>query len=270
MSGDWLAALAACRGAREAAVLVTVAAVEGSAPREAGAKMLVTAARQAGTIGGGTLEFETVQRARRLLRDGARSPVLETLPLGPALGQCCGGKVTLLLEPVLPPGLTLYLFGAGHVGREVASVLGGLPGIAIQWIDPREDEFPAAVPTGIRRIVSDVPEAEVLEAPADAAFLVMTHSHELDLRLVETVLRRGAFRWLGLIGSATKRARFEKRLAARGLDPARLSCPVGVAGIRDKHPRAIAIAVAADILRLAELPCLAPIPVAAAAVAVRD
>jgi len=185
-----------------------------------------------------------------MLRDGTRAPVLESVPLGPALGQCCGGRVTLLWEPVRPPGLTLCLFGAGHVGREVVSVMAGLPDVRILWIDAREDQFPDPVPDGAVRIVSDVPEAEVLDAPDDAAFLVMTHSHDLDLRLVETVLRRGRFRWLGLIGSATKRARFERRLAARGLEAARLTCPIGVPGVAGKHPRAIAIAVAAQLLQL--------------------
>jgi xanthine dehydrogenase accessory factor len=153
---------------------------------------------------------------------------------------------------VLPPALVLYLFGAGHVGREVASVLSGLPGLRLAWIDPRDDQFPDPVPPGATKLVSDVPEAEVLEAPDGAAFLVMTHSHDLDLRLVETVLRRGRFRWLGLIGSDTKRVRFERRLRAKGLDPNRLVCPVGVDGIRDKHPRAIAVSVAAQILQMAE------------------
>jgi xanthine dehydrogenase accessory factor len=254
MSGDWLAALAEARDRGEAAAIVTVLAVEGSAPREAGAKLVVTAARQAGTIGGGTLEHRAVERARRLLQDGARAPVAEEIPLGPALGQCCGGRVTLLWEVVAPPSATLCLFGAGHVGREVVSVLAGVPGVRILWVDPRADQFPAEIPPGVVRVVSESPEAEVLDAPDGAAFLVMTHSHDLDQRLVEAVLRRGGQRWLGLIGSATKRARFERRLAAKGLDPARLVCPVGVPGIADKHPRAIAIAVAAEILQVLSPP----------------
>lgn len=249
MAGDWLSALQACRDAGEAAVLVTVVIVEGSTPREPGTKMAVTAARQSGTIGGGMLEHQAVQRARRMLREGARAPAVEELPLGPALGQCCGGRVTLMFEPVVPPSSTLYLFGAGHVGREVVEVLSGLPDLRIVWVDGRDEQFPADLPDGVRRVVSELPEAEALEAPAGSAFLVMTHSHDLDFRLVETVLRRGGHRWLGLIGSATKRARFLRRLQARGLDGRGLVCPIGIGGIRDKHPRAIAIAVAAQLLR---------------------
>lgn len=256
MAADWLSALLACRDGGEAAVLVTVAACEGSAPRGPGTKMVVTAARQHGTIGGGTLEHRAVQGARRMLRDGARVPAFEDLPLGPALGQCCGGRVTLMFEPVVPPSSTLYLFGAGHVGREVVDVLSGLPDLRIVWVDGRDEQFPADLPDGVRRVVSDLPEAEALEAPAGSAFLVMTHSHDLDFRLVETVLRRGGHSWLGLIGSATKKARFLRRLEARGLDAQGLVCPIGVEGIRDKHPRAIAIAVAAQVLQ-----ALAPAPV---------
>jgi xanthine dehydrogenase accessory factor len=249
VAGDWLNALQACRDAGEGAVLVTIVAVAGSAPREPGAKMVVAAARQHGTIGGGMLEHQAVQRARRMLREGVCVPAVEELPLGPALGQCCGGRVTLMLEPVVPPSSTLYLFGAGHVGREVVAVLSGLPDLLIVWIDGRDGQFPAELPDGVRRIVSELPEAEALEAPAGSAFLVMTHSHDLDFRLVETVLRRGEHRWLGLIGSATKRARFLRRLQARGLDGDSLVCPIGIEGIRGKHPRTIAIAVAAQLLR---------------------
>jgi xanthine dehydrogenase accessory factor len=256
MSGDWLEALARSRSQGMPAVLVTVASAEGSAPREAGAKMVVTADGLFGTIGGGTLEFQAAARARALLEAGASAPVLEELPLGPALGQCCGGRVVLLLEPVRPPARTLYLFGAGHVGREVADVLGGVPDLRLVWIDGREGQFPDVdAPPGERRLVSEQPESEVPDAPAGSLFLVMTHSHDLDFRLVETILRRDDFSWLGLIGSETKCARFARRLAAKGLDPARMVCPIGIPGIAGKHPRVIAVSVAAQILGLmADLP----------------
>lgn len=247
---DWLSALVDCRGRGEAAVLVTVAGSQGSAPREAGAKMLVTSTRLAGTIGGGALEHGAVQHARSLLRDGAVAPVLDDVPLGPALGQCCGGKVVLMFDPIRPPATTLYLFGAGHVGREVVAVLAPVPDLRIVWIDGRDDQFPPDPPPGVRCLVSDLPEAEALEAPPGAMALVMTHSHDLDLRLVETMLRRGDFGWLGLIGSATKRARFVRRLEAKGLDCSRLVCPIGLEGIGGKHPRTIAVSVAAQLLQV--------------------
>ena len=251
MSGDWLEALARIRSRGEPAVIVTVAEAEGSAPREAGAKMVVTSAGLHGTIGGGMLEFQAAARARALLEAGSPSPVLEDLPLGPALGQCCGGRVTLLLEPVLPPAGTLYLFGAGHVGREIVDVLRGVPGLRLVWVDEREGEFPdAEAPAGECWLAGARPEAEAMDAPAGSLFLVMTHSHDLEFRLVETILRRGDFRWLGLIGSETKRARFARRLVAKGLDPARVACPIGIPGIKGKHPRVIAVSVAAQILGL--------------------
>lgn len=252
MGGDWLAALARSRSQGVPAVLVTVATAEGSTPREVGAKMVVTADGLFGTIGGGTLEVQAAARARTLLEEGASTPVLEDLPLGPALGQCCGGRVLLLLEPVRPPARVLYLFGAGHVGCEVADVLRGVPDLRLVWVDGREGQFPVTEsPPGERRVVGDRPEAEVAEAPEGSLFLVMTHSHDLDFRLVETILRRGGFDWLGLIGSETKRARFARRLSAKGLDPARVTCPIGVPGIAGKHPRVIAVSVVAQILALA-------------------
>ena len=246
---DWLDVLAGLRAAGTPAVLVTVVAARGSTSREAGAKMVVTAEGHVGTIGGGRLEYDAAAEARVLISARAAEPVLREIPLGPALGQCCGGAADLLFEPFVPAALPLYLYGAGHVGRTLVDVLAGLP-VAVTWIDAREDQFPTATPANVRVLASAMPEAEADESPEDACHLVMTHSHDLDQRIVEAVLRRGRFRWLGLIGSATKRARFESRLRARGLDPFPLVCPVGVPGIADKHPRAIAVAVAEQLLML--------------------
>lgn len=251
---DWLDALADFRRRGEACVLVTVVAAEGSTPREAGAKMVISAQRAIGTIGGGTLELQAAETARGLLASGAGRPTLREYPLGPALGQCCGGAVSLLFEPFRRARLDLLVFGAGHVGTELVAVLGDLP-ISTTWIDQRAERFPPTLPPTVRPCVTDIPEAEIADAPADAAYLVMTHSHDLDLRLVEAVLRRGDFRYLGLIGSATKRARFVRRLGAKGIGTellSRMTCPVGIDGIKDKHPRAIAIAVAAELLRIAD------------------
>lgn len=247
----WLATLDAARRAGEPCVMVTVAETKGSAPREAGAKMIVFADRQVGTIGGGTLELTAAEMARRALKDGTEEPRLEPLPLGPALGQCCGGHVTLLLEPVLPVAATLLLFGAGHVGRELVSVLDGLP-IAIRWIDGRANEMPDRVPDHVVKRVTDTPLIDVENAPVGALYLIMTHDHALDLELVEAVLRRGDAGWIGLIGSASKRARFSRQLEARGLSMAGVTSPIGVPGIRSKHPRAIAVSTGAQLLSVIE------------------
>ncbi len=267
---------------------VVVAAVHGSAPREAGAAMLVWADGQAGTIGGGALEWEAVAQARALIATGTRR--VDRIALGPARGQCCGGAVTLwtevwdrvpdgpvvargpgamplavarvmdrarrqgdlpatqivqgwLVEPVAVPRRHLWVWGAGHVGRAVVAVMAPLPGVAVTWADVARDRYPAEIPAGVALAGIDaVP-------PPDAEHLVMTFSHALDLEICHRLLGHG-FRSLGLIGSATKAARFRSRLAALGHAPAgiaRIACPIGDPGL-GKHPQAIAVGVAAAFL----------------------
>jgi xanthine dehydrogenase accessory factor len=248
---DWLDTLSALRARSEAAVLVTVVEALGSTPRDAGTKMVVTAGALHGTIGGGNLEHKAIGEARRLLERGDVLPRMREFPLGPLLGQCCGGSTSILFEPMLPVTRRLWLFGAGHVGRATVDVLAGLP-VAVDWVDPRATEFPASVPAGVRVRVEDDPAALVPTMPAGAAVLVMTHSHALDEAIVAAALARDDIAFVGLIGSDTKRARFAKRLRAQGLPLERLVCPIGVEGIADKHPRAIAIATAAQLLAVWE------------------
>lgn len=241
------------------AILVTVVATRGSTPREPGAAMRVDARRVEGTIGGGALEWRAIVEAKAMLAAGEIRRELD-LPLGPELGQCCGGRVRLRLEatdqPFAPPlpadALDLVLFGAGHVGRALVRVLEVHP-CRIRWIDPRAELLPEVPSANVTPIPSALPVHEVARGPQRAAWLVMTHSHELDLDLCEAILRRGDARFVGLIGSATKRARFETRLVARGLTPdtlRRLTCPIGLPGIAGKHPGTIAIATAAQLLAL--------------------
>jgi xanthine dehydrogenase accessory factor len=247
------------------AVEVLVTAAQGSVPRAAGTRMLVAADAVAGTIGGGHLEQQAITEARAMLTaaPAATAPV-RRIALGPSLGQCCGGVVTLRwqrLRPASlaewtfpPPRFDLQLFGAGHVGRAIVALLAGID-CRVNWIDEREAEFPvAADPQHIVRCVSEAPEAEVTQAAPGSCFLVLTHSHDLDLRIVDAVLRRGDYRWLGLIGSATKRERFAHRLAHRGHLPEaiqRIVCPIGIKGIPGKQPAVIAIATVAQLLQFA-------------------
>ena len=260
---DWLEALAACRARGGSCVLVTVADAAGSSPRESGAKMLVRAdATIVGSVGGGHLEHRAREIAAELIASGARAPRLERFQLGPQHGQCCGGTVTLLLEPFAGTDLTIGLFGAGHVGRAFVEVVAGLP-LRVIWIDARADEFPAAPTQGVERLVAEHPEDEVRDLPAGACALVMTHSHDLDLAIVERALRRDDLAYVGVIGSESKRARFVARLRAKGLSDSRvdrLRCPIGVAGLKAKHPRAVAIAAAAELLMLRADAPTAPLP----------
>ncbi|MFO0987182.1 MAG: xanthine dehydrogenase accessory protein XdhC [Alphaproteobacteria bacterium] len=277
-----------------------------------------------GTVGGGRLEYRAARLARAMLRAGAPAQRRE-FPLGPELGQCCGGHVALHFRPVSqrdrgwleplrawiaagraaalvfaaddagciavsgddvagdlgprgaaamraarmalagvaasgedwhvvcvrPPDCVVYLFGAGHVGRALAAILGQLP-CRVVWIDERADSFPAAIPANVAAIRAADPAAEAARAPKGAYVLVMTHSHARDQRIVEAALRRGDFAYLGLIGSATKRARFAARLRAAGIGEAvlaRLVCPIGAEGIPGKEPGVIALAAAAEIMR---------------------
>jgi xanthine dehydrogenase accessory factor len=383
----WLHRAAEALERGEAAMLVHVAELKGSGPRESGAQMLVTESDLAGTIGGGELERVAMFKARELLPSGRAG--LARLFLGPQLNQCCGGSVMLAFEPfapadlawlkklmrtaeepaalfrtvlidetgglrrdwaadeegsdfaaaltstlrggrsapseatasfgrgsgsfgsappsrnsrasslrddasnfdlpsrgrlevsAAPPGATagsasnaapagpghtglaveirervnppaqpLWLFGAGHVGRALVPALHPL-GFAITWIDGRAGQFPEPALPGVKQLALAIPELAVDEAPPGAHFLVMTHSHPLDEAICEAVLRRDDFAYLGLIGSATKRASFVKRLGAAGISAARLNrltCPIGLPGIKNKEPAAIAASVAADLL----------------------
>jgi xanthine dehydrogenase accessory factor len=246
----WLTDVAALTARRVPCVLITVTEAKGSTPREAGAKMVVSQDEQLGTIGGGNLEHQAIAEARALLAAATSTPTSRDYPLGPTLAQCCGGAVTVLLEPLLPPRRTLHLFGAGHVGREIVAVLAGLP-VHVRWIDERASEMPDAVPPIAEPVITSAPVAEMRTVGPDDLVLVLTHSHDLDYEIVRAALVHGRFAYLGLIGSGTKRTRFEKRLLADGIaerEVARLVCPIGLPGVGGKHPREIAVSVAADLL----------------------
>lgn len=252
MSG-WLNALTDLEQRGIPAVLVTVAAVDGSAPREAGTKMVVTPETSIGSIGGGTLEFRAIEIARHML-GGKQGPSLRKFPLGPALGQCCGGHVTLLFEPQRPDLFNVALFGAGHVGRALVQVLSALP-CRIRWFDPRADQFPDHVPPGVSVEITNTPEREIAGLEDGSWLLIMTHNHALDLGIAAKALQENRFAYVGLIGSETKRARFEKRFRELGIPEqqiVKLTCPIGIDGVSGKHPGEIAIATAAQLLRLRE------------------
>ncbi|SMG03174.1 xanthine dehydrogenase accessory protein XdhC [Burkholderia singularis] len=332
----WLADLQHLLAHGDAAVLVTVARVDGSAPRDAGAKMLVTRDAARHTIGGGHLEWKAIELARQLLKEGARTPHarrLERLALGPSLGQCCGGAVVLaferldiadlgwvtslakrtaagaatvrsvsfgpepdtvmlsepapgaahadcllwdtgsaplLTETIAPHEFPVVLFGAGHVGAALVRVLATLR-CSVRWVDERDAPFPPPDSlAGIGNLTldaNDAPDSAIDDAPGGAYFVVMTHNHARDLELAHRILLRGDYAYFGMIGSKTKRMQFEHRLAARGIDPAqlaRMQCPIGVPGIVDKAPEAIAVAVAAQLLQTVDARRAGPRPASAA------
>ena len=327
---EWIDELTDICAADEPAVLVTVAGIRGSAPREIGAKMIVTGAETIGTIGGGQLEYQCTRVAVGLFEDTDMS--LRSFPLGSAMGQCCGGVVEILFEPltggmpawlrdlsalhgqrepavimtrisrtspakfvvtaeqvfsneesavdaetvgiarailegdrkaardvqlffepVVVPDLNIAVFGAGHVGTAVVATLSGLD-CNIRWVDSRRNIF-RKVPANVRPVEAIDPALEVAAMPEGAFYLVMTHSHALDFEICDRILRRGDARYCGLIGSNSKRRRFEKRYRSQGMPQElldSLTCPIGVDGISGKKPAEIAVAAAAEVLRLFE------------------
>jgi xanthine dehydrogenase accessory factor len=325
---EWIDELSDLAAAGESAVLVTVAGVRGSSPREIGAKMIVTSTETIGTIGGGQLEYQSARVAVEMLDD--RDSALRSFPLGSSMGQCCGGVVEILFEPVvdglpawlrdlralhgqrepaviatrisrsrpaklivtadeifaavgdqedfaakaqrllaenpvttrdvqefyepiIAPDLNIAVFGAGHVGTAVVNALSNLDS-NIRWIDSRAKMF-RHVPANVRAIDTPDPALEVAAMAADSFYLVMTHSHAMDFDICDRILRRRDARYCGLIGSLSKRRRFEKRYRQQGMSQAlidQLICPIGIDGISGKKPAEIALAAAAEILKVHE------------------
>lgn len=247
---SWINALAELQQRGEPSVLVTIIEERGSTPRNAGSKMVVTAERIYETIGGGHLEFKAMAIAREMLASGSRDTRLERFSLGASLGQCCGGATVLLFEPMDQPQAQIALFGAGHVGRALAPLLATLP-CKVRWIDSRESEFPEQVPAGVEKVVNDEVVDEVDALPSGSYFIVMTHNHQLDLELTAAILKRNDFAYFGLIGSRTKRVKFEHRLRERGFASEtvqRMRCPMGLAEVKGKLPVEIAISIAGEII----------------------
>ena len=229
---------------------VRVVETRGSTPRGPGTRMWVGASETRGTIGGGNLEYTALEIAREMLRSG-ETERQRRFVLGDSLGQCCGGNTTLAFKRVEAMEgeedlFEVVLFGAGHVGKEVARILERVP-CRLTWVDARREQFPDH--TSARMVVDDEPAFAVDDAAAGAFYLVMTHSHALDFEIVERALRRRDARFVGMIGSETKAAKLRARLGARGVDASRLVSPIGLfkAG---KHPAEVAVSAVAQLLQL--------------------
>ena len=261
----WLAAVERLRRERRAGVLVTLVSVRGHSPREAGAKMVVTIADAWDSIGGGNLEATAVARARAMLRGARPSPEQITVSLNDKARaehgqQCCGGEVEILLEPlaVVP---SVAVFGLGHVGLELARIL-ARHDVELHLVDSRADQVDArrlaVLEDAIARVHvhhAPVPELVLGQVPRGTHVLVLTHDHAEDAALCDTALRCGHLASIGLIGSSAKWSRFRQRLAAEGHSPAtleRITTPIGLPGLAGKDPAAIAVSVAAHLLRVFE------------------
>ncbi len=250
--------------ASRSAALVEVAAAKGSTPREKGTWMLVSQDAIFGTIGGGQLEFMAIDTARQLLRNSAPRETL-SIPLGPEIGQCCGGRVELSIRPVddamrsdlIEQGLAadagrphVYVFGGGHVGHALASALVLLPvhAVVVETRADALDGMPAEVETRLR----PMPEEAVRDAPPGSAFIVLTHDHALDFLIVAEALKRDDAAYVGMIGSKTKKATFRSWYlkTAGGTEKAvgRLVSPIGGDAVKDKRPAVIASLAAAEVM----------------------
>jgi len=259
---DWLRAAQQLRDDGQPGVLVTVAEVRGHAPREAGAKMVVSRDRTWGSVGGGNLEATAVVRARELIEAGTGEPEMRESRLNPHERnehgrQCCGGVVRLLLEP-LAVRPVIALFGLGHVGYELARILSRLP-VRLLLVDSRAEQLDRVRLADVIDGTADVGiyhtllgEQVLEQLPAGAQVVIMTHDHAEDYALCDAALRLPQpLGGIGLIGSSTKWTRFQAQLAAAGHSPetiARITCPIGQPGITGKEPAVIAVAVAAALL----------------------
>ena len=247
---SWISALADLQQQGEACVLVTIIEERGSTPRNAGSKMVVTAERIFETIGGGHLEYKAMEMAREMLASRSQDTRLERFSLGASLGQCCGGATVLLFEPMGQPQAQIAVFGAGHVGRALVPLLASLP-CKVRWIDSRENEFPEQIPSGVEKVVNEDVIDEIADMPKGSYFIVMTHNHQLDLELTAEILKRNDFAYFGLIGSKTKRVKFEHRLRERGFASEtvqRMRCPMGIQEVKGKLPVEIAISIAGEVV----------------------
>ena len=246
----------------DAVIAVKLTRVRGSSPREVGAMMYVTDNAIHGTIGGGQLEYMAIDKARALLRQGTTESAMD-VPLGPEIGQCCGGRVELSLvlmdnaarqTALADEARTqaarphVYIFGAGHIGRALADLFAHLP-VRTILIDSRPDELSMATDQVEHRL-SPLPEATLRNAPTGSAFIILTHDHALDFLLTSEALAREDAAYVGMIGSATKRARFDRfcRETTEGLSTAPLACPMGAQGSPDKRPEVIASFIVAEVM----------------------
>jgi xanthine dehydrogenase accessory factor len=260
---DWLSAAQQLRHDGQPGVLVTVIEVRGHAPREAGAKMVVSRDRSWGSVGGGNLEATAIARAREMISSGAAEPEISEMQLNPHARtehgrQCCGGVVRLLLEPLAVPPV-VALFGIGHVGYELARILSRMP-IQLLLVDSRAEQLDRVRLADVIDGSADISihhtllgEQVLEQLPRGAHVVIMTHDHAEDFALCDAALRAGQpLGGIGLIGSAVKWTRFQAQLAEMGHSPAaiaRITCPIGLPGITGKDPATIAVAIAAELLQ---------------------
>ena len=250
----WVEAIAQLRAEGRAYVLLTLLGSRGSTPRDDGTKMVVSVdafndLQCYSTIGGGTLEMQAIEQAAKLLAVKNQMQHIEHYPLGAKLGQCCGGAVSVLFEYFAGSANHIVLFGAGHVGQALVSILAGLE-CQVYWIDSRENLLEHSY-SNVKSIAVDDPVAAIATLPEDSYYIVMTHNHALDFAICEAVMQRDDARYLGLIGSETKWQRFQIRFARQGFHQQQIEtihCPIGMSAIPGKKPMEVAVSIAGELI----------------------
>ncbi|NDW14950.1 xanthine dehydrogenase accessory protein XdhC [Alteromonas genovensis] len=262
----WHEGIAQCQQHNVSYVLVTVVSVAGSAPRETGSKMVVTASESIDTIGGGNLEHHAIATAREFLLSNQPLTELRSYPLSSKLGQCCGGAVKVLFDVCNSYQQHIAVFGAGHVAKALVPILSQLP-VNITWIDSRESLFSnsginnadtsalnySGLPDNVNIVVEQEPETEVAQLAPGSWLVILTHDHQLDYRITEQALKYPSLPFVGLIGSQTKAKRFITKLSHRGFDDAalaRLYTPIGNPSIPGKRPIEVAVSISAQLIAL--------------------
>ncbi len=255
MIRNWISSINHLFERNEGFVLVTLLAVRGSTPRDTDSKMVVTENELFDSIGGGNLEFQITAKSRTMLGGSHAVKTIEEFSLGPSLGQCCGGRATVLFEYFPATLFNVVLFGGGHVASALVNILRELP-CKLDWIDSREEFVAQHTGDGSLQF-HEAPEQFVQGAPAFASYLIMTHDHSLDYVLCEEILSRqskkGDVKFCGLIGSKSKSSKFRKRLAFKEFDSTvikQLKCPVGLADIPGKRPMEVAVSIAAELIQI--------------------
>ena len=247
-------------------ILATIIKAKGSVPRNENVSMVISSSKQYGTIGGGELEYQVIKESKALLNNLDCNQKIIELPLGPALGQCCGGFVKIQLskfkngknlllkhdlkEQIINQNQNLYIFGAGHVGNSLLSKLDGV-GFNIFVIDSRENFISKINADYVFPILAKDHTIIIKNTPSKSYYLVLTHSHQLDLSICDSILKKNDFTFIGLIGSKTKKIRFTKRLIEIGHDKNlidKIECPIGIQSIEGKEPDVIAISIIARLL----------------------
>lgn len=252
-------------------ILITIIETKGSVPRNKNVKMIVSIDEQYGTIGGGELEYRTINEAINLLKDSSTKNKILNYPLGPSLGQCCGGFIKIKLEKfnrgqdllkknnlknfITKNYKNLYLFGAGHIAQSLSIKLDGT-GFNVFIIDSREDFLSKIKSKYVTKVLAKNPEIIINNAPAKTFYLIMTHSHQIDLSICSSLLKKNDFSFIGLIGSKTKKNKFFKRLKNMGHKQEiinKIEIPIGLKGIEGKEPDIIAISIIARLLEFRSL-----------------